>query len=118
CVVTFMPAATGVVQEAGYPFIPSICTRHNRQEPNASSISVAQSFGIWIPASDAARSTDVPAGTLTSRPSTLSVTRLAILIGWIGLGVPRSVSLIDNMTTTPQCTSLLPSGEGAPKGPM
>ena len=26
--VTFMPCATGVVQEAGKPFMPSICTRH------------------------------------------------------------------------------------------
>src|SRR5512147_1310199 len=77
--------------------MPSICTRHRRHEPNASSISVAHNVGIWMPASDAARSTDVPAGTLTSRPSTFSVTRLAIWIGWIGLGVPRSVSLIDNI---------------------
>ncbi len=37
CVVTRMPCATGVVQEAGRPFIPSICTRHRRQEPKASS---------------------------------------------------------------------------------
>src|SRR6185369_8413226 len=77
--------------------MPSICTRHRRHDPNALSISVAHSLGIWIPASDAARKTDVPAGTLTSRPSMFKVTSLAILIGWIGLGVPRSVSLIDNI---------------------
>ena len=41
-----MPSATGVVQEAGKPFMPSICTRHMRQEPKASSVSVAHSFGI------------------------------------------------------------------------
>ena len=32
---TFMPGATGVVQEAGVPPRPSISTRHTRQEPNA-----------------------------------------------------------------------------------
>ena len=69
CVVTFMPAATGVVHEAGKPFMPSTCTRQSRHDPNASSSSVAQSFGIVMPASDAARSTDVPAGTRTSMPS-------------------------------------------------
>ena len=42
---TFMPGATGVVQDAGVPARPSISTRHTRQEPNASSESVAQSFG-------------------------------------------------------------------------
>ena len=35
--VTTMPCATGVVHEAGKPFMPSICTRHMRHEPNASS---------------------------------------------------------------------------------
>ena len=45
--VTFMPCATGVVHEAGRPFMPSICTRHRRQEPKASSCSVAHSFGIF-----------------------------------------------------------------------
>ena len=44
--VTFMPCATGVVHEAGSPFMPSICTRHRRQEPKASSCSVAHSLGI------------------------------------------------------------------------
>ena len=47
CVRTFMPAATGVVHEAG---IALAClrsrTRHRRQEPNALSVSVAHSFGI------------------------------------------------------------------------
>jgi hypothetical protein len=40
-----MPSATGVVQEAGVPRRPSISTRHSRQEPKASTLSVAQSFG-------------------------------------------------------------------------
>ena len=71
---TCMPAATGVVQEAGVPGRPSICTRHIRQEPNASSVSVAQSFGILIPACMEAFITDVPAGTVTACPSMFSVT--------------------------------------------
>ena len=66
CVVTFMPGATGVVQEAGKPFMPSICTRHRRQEPKASSCSVAHSLGIFTSDSAAARITEVPAGTVTS----------------------------------------------------
>ena len=32
---TTMPSATGVVQEAGVPRIPSIWTTHSRQEPKA-----------------------------------------------------------------------------------
>jgi hypothetical protein len=43
---TTMPGATGVVQEAGVPARPSISTRQSRQEPKASTMSVAQSFGI------------------------------------------------------------------------
>ena len=69
-----MPAATGVVQEAGVPARPSISTRHRRQEPKASSMSVAQSFGILMPSSIAARMTEVPAGTVTGTPSMVSVT--------------------------------------------
>ncbi len=46
---TTMPAATGVVQEAGVPARPSISTRQSRQEPKLSSMSVAQSFGISVP---------------------------------------------------------------------
>ena len=73
-VETFMPGATGVVQDAGVPARPSISHRHTRQEPNASSVSVAQSFGMRMPASIAARMIDVPAGTVTSWPSIVSVT--------------------------------------------
>ena len=62
-VVTFIPSLTRVVHEAGRPFIPSICTRQSRQEPNASSCSVAHSFGTFVPTMAAARITDVPAGT-------------------------------------------------------
>jgi hypothetical protein len=43
--------------------------RHNRQEPNASSISVAQSFGISIPVSIAARMIEVPSGIEICLPS-------------------------------------------------
>jgi hypothetical protein len=73
---TAIPAATGVVQEAGVPARPSISTRHSRQEPNASSMSVAQSFGIWVPISMAARMIEVPSGTVTAWPSMVSVTVL------------------------------------------
>ncbi len=94
CVVTFMPAATGVVHEAGKPFMPSICTRQRRHEPNASSNSVAHNFGIVMPASDAARSTDVPAATRMSTPSIVSAT-----VSVDGdFGVPRSDSAIERMT--------------------
>jgi hypothetical protein len=44
-----MPSPTGVVQEAGVPPRPSISTRQSRQEPKASTMSVAQSFGISMP---------------------------------------------------------------------
>ena len=92
-VVTCMPSATGVVHEAGRPFMPSICTRHRRHEPNASNCSVAHSFGIFVPNSAAARSTEVPSGTVTGCPSMVSVmsgvpTRA---------GVPKSWSTIDCM---------------------
>ena len=76
-----MPAATGVVHEAGVPARPAISTRHRRHEPKASTESVAQSFGTWMPAAMAARMIDVPAGTVTRAPSivrpTASVDALA-----------------------------------------
>ncbi len=71
-----MPCATGVVQDAGVPRTPSISTRQRRHEPNDSRLSVAQSFGMAMPLSAAARMTDVPAGTVTVRPSISSVTRV------------------------------------------
>ena len=81
-----MPASTGVVQLAGVPRRPSISTRHKRHEPKLFRLSVAQSFGIDVPCSAAARITLVPAGTVTARPSivqlTMSLVRLA--------GVPKS----------------------------
>ena len=46
---TLMPAATGVVHEAGVPRRPSISHRQRRQEPNGSRLSVAHSLGIWMP---------------------------------------------------------------------
>jgi hypothetical protein len=79
-----MPSLQGVVQEAGTPLAPSISTRHIRQEPKALSESVAQSFGISTPASVAARSTDVPAGTVTSWPSMVTETVSVVATG----GVP------------------------------
>ena len=74
-----MPLATGVVHEAGVPGRPSISTRHSRQEPNASSMSVAQSFGILVPSSIAARMIEVPSGTVTAAPSMVSVTVFSVL---------------------------------------
>ena len=71
---TDIPAATGVVQEAGKPLTPSISTRQTRQEPKGSRESVAQSLGTLTPASAAARITEVPAGTVMSIPSTDRVT--------------------------------------------
>jgi hypothetical protein len=71
-----MPSATGVVHEAGVPLRPSISTRHMRQEPKASTMSVAQSFGTEMPASCEARITEVPSGTVTSKPSMVSVNGL------------------------------------------
>ena len=69
-----MPGATGVVQEAGVPLRPSISTRHTRQEPKEFSVSVAQSLGIFTPASIAARMIDVPSGTVISWLSMVRVT--------------------------------------------
>ena len=63
---TTMPAATGVVQEAGVPARPSISTRHRRHDPKASTMSVAQSLGICVPISMAARMIEVPSGTRTA----------------------------------------------------
>ena len=40
-------------------------------------MSVAQSFGIFVPISIAARMMDVPSGTCTSTPSMVSVTILS-----------------------------------------
>ena len=73
-VVTRMPSATGVVQEDGVPRMPSTSTRHIRQEPQGSTISVAQSFGIGRSITEAACITELPSGTLTSTPSIQSVT--------------------------------------------
>ncbi len=74
CVVTTMPSSAGVVQEAGVPRRPAISTRHMRQEPNGSRLSVAHSLGILVPSAIAAAITDVPAGTVTAAPSMVSVT--------------------------------------------
>ena len=69
-----MPGMTGVVQEAGVPLRPSISIRQSRHEPKALMLSVAQSFGISVPISIAARMIDVPSGTVTLCPSIVSVT--------------------------------------------
>src|SRR6266702_1647917 len=89
-VCTTRPGITGVVQEAGVPARPSISTTQSRQEPNASTMSVAQSFGIWWPASIAARMIEVPSGTVTWLPSMVSVT----IVSDFERGVPKSISSI------------------------
>ncbi|MGY4309790.1 hypothetical protein ACVIJ6_007033 [Bradyrhizobium sp. USDA 4369] len=81
---TTRPGATGVVQEAGVPARPSTSTRQSRQEPNASTMSVAHSFGICVPASMAARMIEVPAGTVMLWPSMVSVT----IVSDLERGVP------------------------------
>src|SRR5215475_4554882 len=91
-----MPSATGVVQEAGVPGRPAISTRHSRQEPNAASESVEQSLGTWMPATTAARITDVPSGTWTGVPSMRRVTVPSAGEG----GVPWSISWIRDMMTS------------------
>ena len=90
-----MPAATGVVQEAGVPARPSISTRQSRQEPKLSSMSVAQSLGISVPISIAARMIEVPAGTVTGSPSMVSVT----VSSAAEAGVPKSISRISVIAT-------------------
>src|SRR6478609_11546206 len=88
-----MPSATGVVQEAGVPARPWISTRQSRQEPKASTMSVAQSFGISLPSSTAARMIEVPSGTVTATPSMVSVTVFSDLEH----GVPKSISWINDI---------------------
>ena len=85
---TTRPFMAGVVQEAGVPARPSISIRHSRQEPNASTMSVAHSFGICVPASIAARMIEVPSGTVMLWPSMVSVT----IVSDFERGVPKSVS--------------------------
>ena len=85
---TIIPASAGVVHEAGVPFRPSISTRHRRHEPKASTLSVAQSLGIGLSIRAAAAITDVPGGTLTLRPSIVSVT----VASPVRIGVPVSSS--------------------------
>jgi len=80
------PCATSVVHDAGRPLAPSISTRHSRQEPKGSSMSLAQSFGILTPASAAARMTIVPSGTVTVLPSMVTCTIVADSLG----GAPKS----------------------------
>ena len=107
CVRTFIPGSTVVVHDAGNPRRPSICTTHSRHEPNASSESVAHSFGTFTPDCAAARITEVPAGTVTGVPSISSVTSVADSRA----GVPASGSLTEYMRSPP----LAPSSAGNPR---
>src|ERR1700720_2664651 len=104
---------TGVVQEAGVPVRPSISIRHIRQEPNASTISVAQSFGICVPASIAARMMEVPSGTVSVFPSMVSVT----MVSDLERDVPKSVSWISDMAvlySIPQLADVSGPGRNLP----
>ena len=83
-----MPSHTGVVQDAGVPFAPSISTRQSRQDPNDFTISVAHSFGMEIPISWAARMTLAPSSTSTLKPSISTVTFLPAPFFGFGFGVP------------------------------
>ena len=56
-------------------------------------MSVAQSFGICVPASIAARMIEVPSGTVTLLPSMVSVT----IVSDLERGVPKSISWISDM---------------------
>ena len=74
CVVTFMPCvdrrrARGRIAAAAFDLDEAQAARAERLQ-----LSVAQSFGICVPTSAAARMTDVPAGTVTAAPSISSVT--------------------------------------------
>src|SRR5271154_1212883 len=88
-----MPCSAGVVHEAGVPFRLSISTGQSRHEPKASRLSVAQSFGIGLSIRAAAAITDVPGGTLTLRPSMVSVT----VASPVRIGVPVSSSCNSDM---------------------
>src|SRR5258708_39624228 len=76
---TAIPAATGVVQDAGGPARPSISTRQRRQAPNASTMSVAHSFGIFVPISMAARMIYVCPGAVSAGLSELRMRGLSSL---------------------------------------
>ncbi|MBA7702542.1 hypothetical protein ES703_111311 [subsurface metagenome] len=94
---------TGVVQEAGVPARPSISIRQRRQEPKASTMSVAHSFGICVPASIAARMIEVPSGTVTLLPSMVSVT----IVSDLQRGVPKSVSWISDIRSSYSAACIL-----------
>ena len=94
-VCTTRPFMAGVVQEAGVPARPSISIRQSRQEPNASTMSVAHNFGICVPASMAARMMEVPSGTVTLLPSMVSVT----IASDFERGVPKSISSIKDIVS-------------------
>src|SRR5450432_3449414 len=65
-------------------------------------MSVAQSFGIRVPASIAARMIEVPSGTVTVWPSMVSV----IMDSDLERGVPKSISCTSDMATGPLFRSL------------
>src|SRR5262245_50944362 len=97
-----MPASAGVVQEAGNPRRPSISTRQRRHDPNGSSVSVAQSFGMFMPAAAAAYITELPSGTVMETP----LISREIVLSDVFFGVPRSIELMACIIT-PYCKGKL-----------
>ncbi len=78
CVLTTMPSATVMVQEAcglgiGRPPI-STSTRHWRQAPAGSSSGWSQNRGMTVPSRSAVRISSSPLGAMTSTPSMTSFT--------------------------------------------
>src|SRR5579871_5542301 len=71
-------------------------------------MSVAQSFGICVPASMAARMIEVPSGTVTLWPSMVSV----IIVSDLERGVPKSVSWISDMAISSNLFRGLEAGRG------
>ena len=81
---TRMPSRTGSVHAALKPGRPSISTMHIRQDPNERRLSVAQSLGMEMSTSAAARMMDVPSATWTDTPSISALTVVVAVLG----GVP------------------------------
>ncbi len=78
CVLTTMPSATVIVQDAcgfgiGRPFI-STSTRHCLHAPAGSSNGWSQNRGITVPSRSAVRISSSPLGAMTSSPSMVSLT--------------------------------------------
>src|SRR3569623_829423 len=72
-VVTFCPSAASVAHDATSLGVPSTDTRQMRQLPTMGSFGYQQSVGTARPIARVASRIVVPSGTVTSRPSIVSV---------------------------------------------